>query len=284
MVTVVYLDSLFLVNAAMDYALLRASAALSGEPVRRLRLLTAALFGGLYAALRYVPSFAFLRAAPAVFAAGAAMVLLAFSGTRRFLRQVLLFFGVACAFAGGVLAAAIFSGRPLTLPVGAGPLLLGGAICYGLFLLVFRCAAKYSGSGGKVVEVKLVCFGRRVELRALVDTGNTLTDPLTNRPVLVAEGEALRELLPRRLRSFLEPERLRDPVAAMGLAAEAGLGARFRLLPYRAVGAEGGLLLALRVDEAEIGGRREKNVLVALSPGPLSSGAWSALAPDGQTL
>ncbi|HPE16063.1 MAG TPA: sigma-E processing peptidase SpoIIGA [Oscillospiraceae bacterium] len=284
MVTVVYLDSLFLVNTVMDYALLRAAAALSGEPLRRLRLLSGALFGGLYAALRYVPSFAFLRAGPMVLAAGVAMVLLAFSGTRRFLRQVLLFFGVACAFAGGVLAAAIFSGNPLTLPVGMEPLLLGGAICYGLFLLVFRCAAKYGGDGEKLVDVKLACFGHRVELRALVDTGNTLTDPMTNRPVLVAEGEALRDLLPRRLRTLLTPERLRDPVAAMGLASEAGLGARFRLLPYRAVGTDGGLLLALRVDEAEIGRRREKNVLVALSPHPLSDGAWTALAPDGQLL
>ena len=46
----------------------------------------------------------------------------------------------------------------------------------------------------------LTLAGRRVVLTALVDTGNTLTDPATGRPVLVAEADSLEELLPPGLR------------------------------------------------------------------------------------
>ena len=45
-----------------------------------------------------------------------------------------------------------------------------------------------------------------------------------------------------------------------------------RLLPYRAVGVESGLLLAIRVDRAVIGGHSQRGLLVAVSPTPVSDG------------
>ena len=53
---------------------------------------------------------------------------------------------------------------------------------------------------------------------------------------------------------------------------------RLQLLPYRAVGVECGLLLALRVDRANCGGGEVRDCLTALSPTPLSDGGgYSAL-------
>ena len=49
-------------------------------------------------------------------------------------------------------------------------------------------------------------------------------------------------------------------------------GRRWRLLPYRAVGVDHGLLLAVRVDRAMVGGEDYGPILVALSPTPLSDG------------
>ena len=53
---------------------------------------------------------------------------------------------------------------------------------------------------------------------------------------------------------------------------------RFQLLPYRAVGVDCGLLLALRVDRVECRAWRRRNCLTALSPTPVSDGGnYSAL-------
>ena len=53
---------------------------------------------------------------------------------------------------------------------------------------------------------------------------------------------------------------------------------RCRLLPYRAVGVEHGLLLAVRLDGARVGGREWKGLLLALSPTPVTDGGgYSAL-------
>ena len=54
--------------------------------------------------------------------------------------------------------------------------------------------------------------------------------------------------------------------------------ARFRLLPYRSVGVDSGLLLAVRVDALEVDGKPCPNRLIALSPTPVSdTGAYQAL-------
>ena len=59
--TVIYVDTLFLLNAMVDYLLLLAAARLAGEPLTRLRFLLGALLGGGYAVAIFLPGLAFLR-------------------------------------------------------------------------------------------------------------------------------------------------------------------------------------------------------------------------------
>ena len=47
--TVVYVDSVFVLNALMDYLLVLCAARLAGIPLRRRRYLLAGLLGGAYA-------------------------------------------------------------------------------------------------------------------------------------------------------------------------------------------------------------------------------------------
>ena len=64
----------------------------------------------------------------------------------------------------------------------------------------------------------------------------------------------------------------------MEALARAGWRGRCRLLPYQAVGVECGMLLALRLDWARVGGQDYGRILVALSPTRLTDGGgYSAL-------
>ena len=65
-------------------------------------------------------------------------------------------------------------------------------------------------------------------------------------------------------------QELRDPAGA--LERLTGAGGHFRLLPYRAVGVDRGLLLAVRVDRAVVDGEDRGAMVVALSPTPVSDG------------
>ena len=274
--TVIYVDTLFLLNAAVDYLLLLASARLAGEPLARLRFLLGAALGGLYAVAIFLPGLSFLARPPCRLAAAVLMVLAAFWKSRRLLRQVVIFLALSCAFGGGVLAIGLLGGRGLTLSNGVlysgmdlKIVLLSAAGCYGALTLLFQRTGRHTAAAGELRPVRLTLGERQVSLTALVDTGNTLTDPATGRPVLVAEADCVEELLPPGIRP--SPADLRDPAGALERL-EDPWRRRFRLLPYRSVGVDRGLLLAVRVDQVQVGEEDRGPMLAALSPTPVSDG------------
>ena len=274
--TVIYIDTLFLINALVDYLLLLASARLAGEPLSRLKFALGAVLGGGYAVLIFLPGLSFLAHPLCRLAWAVMMVLIAFWKSRRLLRQVVIFFALSCAFGGGILAISLLGGRGLTLSGGVlyssmdlKIVLLSAAGCYGVLTLVFQRVGRHTGPSGELQPVRLSLGERQVELTALVDTGNTLSDPATGRPVLVAEADCVEELLPPGI--WPSPTELQDPVRALERL-EDPWRRRFRLLPYRAVGGERGLLLALRLDKVQVGEEDRGPMLAALSPTPVSDG------------
>ena len=275
--TVIYVDTLFLLNALVDYLLLLAAARLAGEPLRRLRFALGGALGGLYAAALFLPGLAFLAHPLCRLAAAALMLVTAYGGSRRLLRQGLLFLALTCAFGGGVVAIGLLGNRGLTLgngvfysPLDLKTVLLSAAGCYGGLALVFRRIGRHAAAGGELVSARLTLGGRAVTFPALVDTGNTLADPVSGRPAMVAEGEATAGLFPPEHR----PERgdLLDPAGGLARLGTGEWRRRLRLLPYRAVGVDRGLLLAVRADGLELDGVARGPVLVALSPTPVSDG------------
>lgn len=182
-VTVVYVDSVFVLNAAMDYLLFLVTARLAGVTLRRGRYLLAALAGGGYAVAVFLPGGAFLAAAPAKLAVGVLLALLAFGGEEKLLRMILLLFAIACALAGCVLALGLLTDS--TVPavngvfytdIDAKVLLVAASAAYLVLTVVFRAAARH-GLGGELLPVRVCIGGRVTELTALWDSGNALRDP-----------------------------------------------------------------------------------------------------------
>ena len=93
--TVVYLDSVFLLNGIMDYLMFLSAATLAGLPLRRGRYILAALLGGTYAAAVFLPGLGGLASLPAKAAAGILLGVTAFGGEEHFGRLMLLTFA-AC--------------------------------------------------------------------------------------------------------------------------------------------------------------------------------------------
>ena len=281
--TVVYIDALFLLNFVVDYLLLLCAGRLAGEVLHRGRLALGAALAGAYAAAVFLPGMGFLLHPLCKLAAAVLALLIGYGGSRRLLRVTLVFFAVSAAFAGGILALELLGGRGLTLENGVFSsamdlrlILLSAAGCYVVITLLFQRSARHTAARQELVPAVLTLDGRRVTLTALVDTGNTLTDPATGRPVMVAEGEKVAGLFP----SGQAPDEadLRDPVAALERLSQAGFLGRCRLLPYQAVGVECGMLLSLRLDGARVGREDYGTLLVALSPNRLSDGGgYSAL-------
>lgn len=270
--TVIYIDVLFLLNFVVDYILLLASARITGDVFSRIRLAVGAAIGAAYAAALFLPGFKWGANLLCKIAVSVLMVVVAFGARRRILRVLLVFYGVSAALGGLILALQLLEAGGLTIERGVlytgfdvRLLLVTAILCYVGLRLAFERAARHGGKRGELCTAQIEFCRKNLKLTVLLDTGNTLTDPADNRPVMVAEGRALAPLLPAQV----DPA---DPVGSMERLVSERERSRFRLLPYRAVGIEYGMLLAVRTDQVILNQKIMKGLLVALSPTPVSDG------------
>ena len=274
---VVYIDELFSINLIANYFLLLGTAKICGVVTPRRRLWLGAALGGAYAVLCAIPPVAFLSLAPVGISVAAAMLLAAFgwgrlAAGRRLLRVALVFFALAMCAAGAVTAIGLFGmNGHISLRV----LVIAFGGCYISTTLVFRRAGRDSGH---MSEVRIEVTGRSVTLRALLDTGNSLTDPLSGAKVCVVSVRDVLPVIPDREKAFFEAAiRSGSPGSLIALN-HLPSGIKFRLVPYSAVGVSSGLLLAFRPEHITVDGRESRDHIVAVSPNEVADNVtYSAL-------
>ncbi|MBR6377107.1 MAG: sigma-E processing peptidase SpoIIGA, partial [Oscillospiraceae bacterium] len=265
---VVYADQVFFVNTAVNWLLLATAVALTGAGTRPWRLGLGAALGGLYALGALLPGLCWLGRLPGAALAFLGLCLTAFGCRGRAWKSWLWFFGVCCGFAGLVMAAASLLGLPVLW--GGGQvwyrvtgrllLLLAGALWGGTRLLLDRFALH---RGRELLRLELALGPRQLGCAALRDTGNTLRDPLTGAKVPVARWQLAARLLPE---LGLSRQQFQDPAALAQRLARERPELQLRLIPFRAVGVESGLLLALALDRVCVEGTPAPTRLVAFSP------------------
>lgn len=266
-------EALFALNAAIDTGLLACSARLCGQKLFWRRLIAAGCLGGVYAVAAVLPELGFLRSGLVKFCAAVGMCLLSFGAGRYLARLTAAFCAMSCVFAGAVTAFTQLTGTGLMrvpgdgyYPVSALALCAIGALCVAVCRLFFSACAQHSARSFEQLTLRLE--EREITLRALVDTGNALKDPITNEPVFVLDWQAAARLLPGVALS--EQDFARPPELLQRLSREKP-SIRLRLIPYRAVGVRQGMLLAVRCERKGNNGRYIP-ALAAFSPTPVSGG------------
>lgn len=214
---------------------------LSGYPPSWKRLLPAALVGGIHAAASLVSSLYFLNDLQWRLIGLAVMGVVAFGSGWDSLGRITLFVLLRLSLDG------IASG-------GIWPMILFGA----LVILLCRMG---DHSRGNFADVSIFHNGKHVTLKALLDTGNTLRDPITGKKVMVLSGEIGEALI------SLPRDALRHPLETLEKREIPGL----RLIPYTAIGMPSGMLLGLKVDAVRINGQPQEYI-VAFAPQSFGNG------------
>lgn len=250
----VYLDLVVLLNFGVDLLLLLGTNRLSGYRCQILRILLSAGIGGVYAGICMMPGFVFLSNLLWRFMTLGIMSMVAFGMDRSALRRGVVFIFLSMALGG--LAMGLGRG-------GFSSLLLSAALLAGMCIVGFRGAV----GARQYAKVQLKHGDKMYRITALRDSGNTLTDPVTGGQVLIVDPAVAWDLL------GINKEQLSDPIGTLERGSFKGL----RLIPYRAVGQPGGMLLAISLDEVLIDGR-QVNTLVAFAPNPFGKDeAYQAL-------
>ncbi len=249
----VYLDLVFFLNFIVDFLLILGTNRLCGQPSRIGRPILAAALGGIYSGACLLPQLGFLGNTLWRMVCLGLMAWIAF-GVKGLMRRGCVF--VLLSMALGGIALGLGTGGFWSLLAAAGG-------------VVVLCGAGFCDKIGSrhFVPVEICHAGQRLCLTALHDTGNTLCDPLTGKPVLVVGGDTAQRL------TGLSVQQLRNPMEAVVSSGIPGL----RLIPYKAVGQSSGMLLAMRIREVRIGNRKGSS-LVAFSPEGLDGdGGYQAL-------
>jgi len=260
--TVVYLDKLLFGNLFIDSVLLWSAGRLSQVRARHYRILTGAFLGSVYSLSLFLPGTDFLSSFYVKFAVSLVMVLAAYGPLppRKFALCLSFFYLVSFASGGMVMGISYFFSQG----GGAGQVQNFYAVINRFFwpgllaaiLLLWAgsaCLPGYFKKRQRLEDMKLAVTiyfgGRGVTVRGLIDTGNSLCDPVTGEPVVVVEHNAIRDVLPGPVREF--ESCAGDAIAAIERLMGTPWSGRLRLIPFQSLGSEGGILLGIRPDRVE---------------------------------
>ena len=253
----IYIDSLFFLSLFTDYLLCLVTGRFCGLYLKRWRYLVAALFGAAYSVCVFLPGLSFLALPVMELASACIMGLIAFGGEKRLLRCIGVFLAVSATFGGLVWALTLHAGEMPKIDLRL--LFVSFGLCY-LGLSVFA-RAKLSRAEDNIVHVQLRMGTREAQFRALVDTGNCLSDPVSGAGVMIVSPRALLPLFPQS-RQLLETK---DAVELVEKAAHSEeLAGRLRLLPYTNISGEA-MLPVFRPDELRVEGKLRQGVLAGIS-------------------
>ena len=260
----VYGDLLFFTDFLMDIALLVAVRRFGNFKTRFGFLVAAAALGGVYSLLAVLPGFVHLRLWIVKLLFSLLMVKVAFPYLtgKRFFTAFIYFYLIGFAMAGAVLGLSwLFrDGGWDNMSYSYTALGLSAALL--LALTLSRWGSSYVRRNlreNEVTETVIIGLdGKKVNLVALFDTGNELTDPVTHLPVAVVEYDAVKEILPADFCAVFSRLGADHPDRALLELGSSPIAPRLRLIPFSSIGRSNGMMLGIRPDQLSFPMRKEK--------------------------
>ncbi|MBO5105915.1 MAG: sigma-E processing peptidase SpoIIGA [Clostridia bacterium] len=260
---VVYADVLIVLNLFVNFFILQLTCRICKESYRLGRLILASLTGAAFSLYIFLPPTGMLTETVFRLVISSLIVLLAFgfSSIKSLIRRVAVFFAVSFLYAGAMMGIwAIWKPNRLAINNGVvyvdiSPtvLIIATLVSY-TALSVIRFFAAKQAYAGKRCRLKITYNDKSVCLTALVDTGHSLTDALSQKDVIIIEKSLALKLC----------EKIPTAITVPNDNTPNG----FRLIPYSVVGGTG-LLPAFLPDKVELLEKEKsteiKSVLLGIS-------------------
>ena len=247
----VYLDVLIFLNSVVDFLIIALTERLGKQKCRLARKIIAAIISSLFSLAVFLPTANALFQATIRLVCSVVTVLIAFGykKMRVFLRNI-MFFYVASFLYVGIMIGVWFVFKPQSLVINnsvvyldVSPLLIV-SITFLSFLVISFCRHLTSKTAAVAerCEISVILGEKTVRRVAMLDTGHTARDPLSDREIIFAESGVFVFLLGEEKYSAFcdrEPEKMGE------------LSNRVRLISCGGVAGEG-IVTGLRCDKALI--------------------------------
>lgn len=100
--------------------------------------------------------------------------------------------------------------------------------------------------------VKLYFEEKKIELTALIDTGNSLCEPISGRPVIISEFKSVKDALPEKIKLLYYENKDGDIKEMISVIEQCENKTDFLLIPFSSLGKSKGIVMAVKAKKAEI--------------------------------
>lgn len=247
---IVYVDLLFLINFSMDFLCFYITAKILSVKLTVGRAVIACAIGGIYSDIALFLSVGRISGLVIDLSVCALMCAVAFykrkEGKRIFL-HILVYFAVSMAL-GGFMTAIFNLLNQVDMPSGDsggdGISILTFAILAGVSALITLVGGRLfkSKSLQKDAEIEIVINGKSKKIKGFFDSGNLLREPISAKPCIICDREALRDIVPFSIYIASKNEmRTIDGALYVGI----------RLVPIKTAKGDG-MLVAIPADDIKI--------------------------------
>ncbi|PAB58836.1 sigma-E processing peptidase SpoIIGA [Anaeromicrobium sediminis] len=288
----VYAEYLFLENLLMNWIILHLTAHFSKFEVRKYKIWVGAIVGALYAFVFFFPSLSFMYSMIMKIVISILIVVLTFMPYKfiDFLKLVGIFYLISFMFGGAAFALFYFTGFEGIVSNGifyignftTKLLIYSGIVSYILIKFCWEHVQEKISREKLYIPVSIEVENHKSSVKALVDTGNSLEDPLSKYPVIVVEYSAIKDLIPNDIKDMLTNNNISYDVF-LKIGNDSNWNSRIRVIPFNSLGKENGMLIGFRPDMVNVEGKKHiKNIIVGIYTKRLSkNGDYSALLhPD----
>lgn len=258
----IYLDIILCENLLMNYIILFATYVIIKPKVKhpQIRIILSSLIGSVYAVIVYLNILSIYSNIFAKIILSIIMVYVAFNpkNAKVLLKQILIFYLVSFIF-GGCTFALIYFIKPENVKmkngvfVGAYPLkvgLIAGAIAFVTTQIAFKINKSKLNNKNTFFNIQLYYKDQSITVKALLDSGNMLKDPISQAPVIIVERESLSKIIPEKVLDYIgniiggdETENKQDIQEYLS---------KIRMVPFMSLGKENGMLVGIRLDKIKI--------------------------------
>lgn len=258
----VYLDIVFLENVLMNYIIIFATGVVIKTELKKWRNIIASVVGAIYTVVMYLNIIPIYSNFVMKMILSVAIVYVSFKpkSIKKLIKDLVIFYLVSFVFGGCVFALMYFLQPQMAqirngVFVGAYPIkvaLIGGLVAFAILQISFRIVKTKFSKKDMIFDVQVVINGKQVKVKALLDTGNLLKDPITGFPVIVIEHTSLKLIIPEKVLNNLDKilggdidELTKDDKFSETIS-------RFRMIPFSSLGKQNGLLLGIKADSINV--------------------------------
>lgn len=266
----VYLDVVLLENLCMNYIILFATGYLMKIKMKQVRIIGSSMLGGIYAVVAYLEILPIYSSFAMKIILSILMVYLAFSskGIKTLCKQLVIFYLTSFAF-GGCAFALLYFIKPQNILirngvyVGTYPIkiaLLGGIVGFIVTYIAFKIVKTKLHKKDMIYQIQIQIEDKTLNLKAMLDTGNLLKDPISGMPVVVVEKSKLYSILPTKILDNIDKLIGGEGESLLDQIEEKEILTRFRMIPFSSVGKQNGLMLGFKANQVVIQKEEEKQI------------------------